>query len=144
MKPFVTIFLCVLAGALLFGCAKKPAAPVENGPAVTFRSGLPTDADVWILPETEEILHTTVWGSATLRKTSPDVERPVALAAPGPAGLYVLRAIDTNGMYYAADEIALTDGDILRLSVRDLQAVLTVEHANGAPADEYDVFSAAL
>ena len=148
MKAFIAAFLCLLSGVLPFGCAKKP--PSEPGTtgapsvgAVTFYNGV-READVWLLPETEEIKKTTLWGEATLPRLGAGASREAALPAPGPSGLYALRVIDTEGMYYAADGLRLASGDVLMLSEEKTRTVLTVTRANGAPEEQYAVFAAKL
>ena len=89
-KTAVRIAICALIGSLLFGCGKteQPAVteaptPVpDSGAAIVFVNGL-QQADVWILPETEKNLKTTVWGTATIAKLGTDGEQRLSLDARG-------------------------------------------------------------
>ena len=63
MKRSAVFLLVVLAGLLLMSCnqGKGSEAEGENMIEVTFVNEV-EDADIWILPQTEENLKTTVWG----------------------------------------------------------------------------------
>ena len=147
------IALCVLIGSLLFGCGKteQPAVteaptPVpDSGAAIVFVNGL-QQADVWILPETEKNLKTTVWGTATIAKLDTDGEQRLSLDALGGPGVYILRMIDTHGMYYAVDGIALEDGYTVRISRGEEppSALVEVTDSGGAAVASYTAFAARL
>ena len=145
MKPLALTVLCLLL-ALCAGCGAGP----EPGPApaeefdLTVVNELET-ADIWLLPQTEQNLHTTVWGAATLADLGSGGEGRLSLTALGGPGVYILRGIDENGMYYAADGLTLEAGCALRLTDEEGPdaAALTVTDAAGEAAS-YPLFAARL
>ena len=65
------------------------------------------ETDVWILPQTEENLKTSLWGTPTFSKTKAGEKRTGSV----PAGeTYILRMIDSAHAYYAANDLVLEDG----------------------------------
>jgi hypothetical protein len=150
MKRTAIYAACALALALLGGCgAKAPGAaetPKEtpNVQTVTFINGV-TDADVWILPETEQNRKTTVWGTATAAKVKTGERREAPLCAPGDEGLYMLRMIDTDHFYYSAGGITLEAGWTMEIKGDSLQSLtLEVKDETGALNAAYEVFAARL
>ena len=151
MKKISAIALCVLAGALLFGCkgtdrpdTDEPVTDPVSGAEISFVNEA-EDADVWILPETEENLSTTLWGTATVAKLGANEERRLSLAALGGPGTYIIRAIGTDGMFYAADGILLDAGCTVRLRKHDSLASADIEVLDaGGAAETYPVFAAKL
>ena len=149
MKKAVCIVICLLA--LLGGCGKKKQVDLPQGgpeaPAartVTFVNEV-KDADVWILPQTEKNLKTTVWGTATLSGVSVGESRQAPLCEPGDDGLYMFRMIDTGHFYYSANGIVLKAGWTARLRGDDLYSyTLEVTDETGAVDNTYEVFSARL
>ena len=78
------------------------------------------EADIWILPKTEENLKTTLWGTATAGKMQLHESREVQLEAPADNGLYIFRMIDTDKMYYSAEDIVIEAGDrVCQLAIRE-------------------------
>ena len=150
-KKSLLLAACALIGALLCGCGKTeqtvPADPKpspESGAAIVFVNGL-EQADVWILPETEKNLKTTVWGTATVSKVKTDESRQAELCEPGVDGLYLFRMIDTDSFYYSANGISLEDGWTVEIKENDLNNYsLEVRDKNGKTQKTYDVFSARL
>ena len=111
---------------------------------VTFRNEV-RDADVWILPQTPEILKTTVWGTPTVPKAKAGESRQVPLPAPGDGGFHVFRMIDADGFFHSANGIALEDGWTLAVKGGGLQPViLEISAENGVPQQTREVFSARL
>lgn len=102
------------------------------------------DADVWILPKTEENLKTTVWGTATVHSLKGEsAETP--LCEPGDDGLYLFRMIDTDGFYYSANNVALEADYTLTVKEIDIMRfTLEVMDSNGAEVATYDLFAAKL
>ena len=112
--------------------------------AVTFINGA-RDADIWILPDTQENRKTTLWGTATASKVKTDESRLAPLCEEGDNGRYLLRMIDTDGFYYAADSITLQDGWTLRIYETDVMAsTLEVTDGSGVKQGTYEVFCARL
>ena len=146
MKKTVMIVCGVIVLALLCGCGTKEQSDMDkvNGKTVTVVNEI-TDADVWILAQTEENLKTTLWGAATAPDVKAGVSASAPLCEPGDNGLYIFRMIDVDGYYYSCDGIALESGWILRISEDGSHAVaLTIEDENGNTTQTCEVFSAKL
>ena len=148
MKRLILTVACLLLAALLCACGpEEPAVPdPAEEPDLAFVNGLDTAADVWLLPQTEENLRTTVWGAATLPELDAGGEGQLSLTALGGPGVYILRVIDKDGMYYAADGVELETGCVLRLceSEDPGAATLEVTDVTGAQVAVYSVFAARL
>ena len=152
MKKMVFLALLFLFGILLLGCKnreepKMDSVPpnAENDAGITFINGV-KEADVWILPATEENLKTTLWGTATIAKLKTDEAHRLSLQALGGPGDYIIRMIDTEGMYYASDRIPLEEGYSLQIKKDDqpMSVVLEVMNADGVLVETYSVFAARL
>ncbi len=152
MKKMVLLALLFLFGILLLGCKtreepKMDSVPpnAENDAGITFINGV-KEADIWILPATEENLKTTLWGTATIAKLKTDEAHQLSLQALGGPGDYIIRMIDTGGMYYASDRIPLEEGYSLQIKADDLpmSVVLEVMNADGVLVETYSVFAARL
>ena len=116
----------------------------KNDPAVTFINNV-HDADVWILPQTEANLKTTVWGTATLSKTIKGESSQVPLCEPGDDGQYIFRMIDTDHFFYSANSLILEAGWSLEIKGDDLHSVtIEVSDENGELQNTYEVFAARL
>ena len=83
--------------------------------SVTFINDV-NDADIWILPQTEKNLKTTVWGTATVSGTLKGESYPVSLCEPGDDGYYVFRMIDKEGFYYSANGLILKNNWTVKIS----------------------------
>lgn len=146
MKKTGLFFILLLVLLVLCSCntGEQSSMEIANGKTVNFINGV-TDADIWILPQTEKNLKTTVWGTATAQKVKTDENRQVALCEPGDEGLYIIRLIDSDGFYYSADRITLEEDWTLQIKEVDTMAVkLEVRDKNGDIKNAYDVFSAKL
>lgn len=111
---------------------------------VTFRNEV-RDADVWILPQTPEILKTTVWGTPTVPKAKRGESRQVPLREPGEGGFHVFRMIDAEGFFHSANGIVLEDGWTLEIAGGGLQpVVLAISDGNGVLRQTRETFSARL
>lgn len=140
MKKSVIFLIIIL---LLCGCKLNRIKPVNNR-TVTFINGV-KDADVWILPETEENLKTTVWGTAAVSGIKTNESRKVPLCEAGDTGLYIIRMIDTDNIFYSADGIRLELGWTVQITGKDLQSVTAVvTDENGVLKNTYEVFVASL
>ena len=129
------LFLC--------SCKTNQTAPVNNK-TVTFINEV-KDADVWILPETEENLKTTLWGTATVSGIKKNESRKAPLCDAGEDGLYIIRMIDTDSIYYSAGGIALESGWTVRITGNDLQSIMVeVTDENDVLKNTYSVFAASL
>ena len=103
------------------------------------------DADIWILPQTEDNMKTTLWGTASVSGVKTGERRETPLCEPGDDGLRMLRMIDTRHFYYSANGITLKAGWTLQVKQNDLHAVtLELSDENGVLISTYNVFSARL
>ena len=155
MKKTVWIIVCCLLLPLLFGCQAEeqggaaepePKPEIEYTRTVTFVNEL-TEADLWLLPQTEANLKTTLWGTASAAKVKTGESREVRLPEPGDTGCYIFRMIDVDQYYYSANDLVLEDGWTLRIMVEDSSLeTLTVEvkDTDGAVKGTYSVFAAML
>lgn len=139
----------VMTMLLLCGCKANRTPPATDTPpasdqTVTFINGV-KDADVWILPETEANRKTTVWGTATASDVKTDESRQAPLCDAGESGLYLIRMIDTDHMFYSANGVALESGWTVRVAGEDLRSVTAeVTDENGVLQGTYEVFAARL
>lgn len=146
MKKTMILAINLLVLLLLCSCQNEEQNSMQNTntKTATFINGV-TDADVWVLPQTEKNLKTTVWGTATISKIKTDESRQFSLCEPGDDGLYILRMIDTESFYYSADGIALEEGWTLRIEGNDLWSIVVeVLDESGVLQNTYEVFSARL
>ncbi len=115
-----------------------------EGQTVCFINGV-KDADIWILPQTEGNLKTTVWGTATASGVKTGENRETPLCEPGDDGCYILRMIDTDHYFYSANGITLKAGWSLQIKKNDMHSVtLEVSDESGALIGTYEVFAARL
>ena len=131
---------------LLCSCKAKEQDDMkhQNDLTVTFINGV-RDADVWILPETEANLKTTLWGTATAAQVITGERRETPLCDPGDDGLYILRMIDSDHFYYSANGITLRAGWTMEVKGAELHSVtLEVTDENGVLNNTYAVFAARL
>ena len=99
--------------------------------SVTFVNGV-EDADIWILPQTDENLGTTLWGTPTLKDSVKDTIGTCRVE--GGAENYIVRIIDADEAYYAASDFILLDGYTVRFTsdTDKYDAALTVIDENGS------------
>lgn len=145
MKKAVLIVVLLLT-ALLCGCNKEEQINMEstNKGTITVINSV-NDADIWILPQTEKNLKTTVWGTATVSKIKKGEGCKASLCKPGDNGLYLFRMIDTGSFYYSANGISLEDGWTVEIKETDTaNYTLEVSDENGKAQNTYEVFSARL
>ena len=144
MKKAVLIFVCLFM-LLLCGCNSEEQSDMDNKNGTVTVINKVKDADIWILPQTEKNLKTTVWGTATVSKLKTDESRQAPLCEPGDDGLCIFRMIDTDSFYYSANGIKLENGDTLEIKETEAQiCALEIRGENGKVKNTYDVFSARL
>ena len=151
MKKTAVIAVCILTLLLLCSCGAKEQNNMNTttqattaAQSVTVVNGV-QDADIWLLPHTEENLKTTVWGKATAPQFKAGESRSVPLCESGENGKYLLRMIDTDHFYYSANGIALKAGDTLRVTGDNIAGVTAkVTDVSGAVVATYEVFAARL
>lgn len=128
----------------LFGCAEKKENKTENVIKISVTDKV-SDADIWIIPDTEENRKTTVWGTATVStKLSDTKAKTVEITSDTKA--YLIRIIDTDETYYSADAVSLYDnGSIIITEDCDTSTVVAeVYDADGELMETYELFSARL
>ena len=138
--------ICLLSVLLLCCCTSKETETMETKSigTITFINSV-SDADVWILADTEANRKTTLWGTATVSKITKGESRQAPLCEPGDEGLYMFRMIDTDKYYYSADRIAIKDGWTMEIKGEELHLItIEVTDGNGNPAGTYEVFAARL
>ena len=81
----------------------------DPGIVVIFENEV-TEADIWILPQTEENLKTTLWGTATVYAIGAGESANVYLRDAAYTDTWMIRIIDTDHAYYAAQDISLEEG----------------------------------
>ena len=70
------------------------------------------DTDLWILPQTEKNLKTSLWGTATVAMLKKEDAIEAAIEETSDH-LYILRLIDQRGALYSANDFELHDGDTI-------------------------------
>ncbi|MBQ7499522.1 MAG: hypothetical protein IJT91_01365 [Clostridia bacterium] len=149
MKKIILIALCLLALAYFCGCTANQQNEAETtGAASDMTVDFINDvngADVWILPQTEANLRTTLWGTATAADVGKGESRAVPLCEPGDEGLYIFRMTDNDGYYYSANGITLRDGWTVKITGEvPYKVTLEVTDENGVSKGTCEVFSAKL
>ena len=146
MKKIVLIAVFLLVLLLFSGCKAKEQNNMNktNANTVTVINEV-QDANIWILPQTQENLKTTLWGTPTLSDTKKLTSRQAPLCEPGDDGLYIFRMIDVEKFYYSANGIKLEKGYTVRIIGNDLNNIkLEVSDEKGELKETYDVFCARL
>ena len=147
MKRTSLIVLCALMTLLLCCCKSEEQddnMQIANNKTVTFIN-LINGADVWILPQTEENLKTTVWGTPTISKAKAGESFNAVVEDAGDIGVYMLRMIDTDGFFYSADGLILESGWTIEIKGNDTDLITAeVKDENGVLTGNYDIFSARL
>ena len=88
-------------------------------------------ADVWVLPQTEENLKSSLWGTATAKDLGAGEQRAINLS--GAEETYIVRIIDDAHAYYALRDVQLSDGCSIRFSTDGTKydAVIEILDADG-------------
>lgn len=137
----------MMFGFLSCGKQKVQAQPDKADDMIEISiSNQVAEADIWVIPDTEENRKSSVWGSATLSKADTQGTQSNSVQIPAGTGRYLIRMIDTDGMYYAADDIVLADHQsiVIRKGEEDMSAVVEVCCAEDATVAEYAMFVARL
>ena len=147
-KIALLLALALIISACLAGCRNEEEQnnmkTTANKNSVQFINQA-ADADIWILPQTEENLKTTVWGTATVQGTVKDEVYSAPLCEAGDGGKYIFRMIDADGYYYSADGVKLENGCVVLIKGEACREVtLQVTDKTGSYVNYYDVFSAKL
>lgn len=72
------------------------------------------EADIWVLPQTEKNLKSSLWGTATISKLKAGDNKTVALSSVDDNEKYIVRIIDADKAYYSASDMVLGDGYTIR------------------------------
>ncbi len=104
-----------------------------------------TTTDIWIIPDTEENRKTSVWGTATISSLEVEISQ-IALIPESieEDGMYLIRMIDENQMFYSADGIRLEDNQSIVIYEDNGITIIEVYAEDGAKISEYEMFSARL
>ena len=112
-------FLCLFLFLTLFACQKQEEAKPEDTETSTTGEMMKIrfvneveDTDLWILPQTEKNLKTSLWGTATVAMLKKEDAIEVAIEETSDH-LYILRLIDQRGALYSANDFELHDGDTI-------------------------------
>lgn len=109
---------------------------------VTFRNEV-EEADVWLLPATEENRKTSLWGTPTAGKLGVGKSAEFRLTEDEGAEAWLLRIIDDDQAFYSAQDLMLEDGYTLvfRSEGSKFDAVLEVLDENGDLVRSEPVFT---
>ncbi|MBQ2655566.1 MAG: hypothetical protein IJF95_02905 [Erysipelotrichaceae bacterium] len=113
------ILLCLFLALTLFACQKQEKAKPEETETSTTGEMMKIrfvneveDTDLWILPQTEKNLKTSLWGTATVAMLKKEDAIEVVIEETSDH-LYILRLIDQRGALYSANDFELHDGDTI-------------------------------
>lgn len=109
---------------------------------ITFRNE-GQEADVWIIPNTEENRKTTLWGTASVAKSTPGAEYTVNVTK-SESDEYLLYMIDTEEMYYESGAITLLNDYKVTVSQMEENTQLVISDVTGKTVFKKFVFKAAL
>lgn len=163
MKKMITVVLVfiIMGIALFFAYQRFRANTVEDAPepsqtdevqeAVdeTINIGFVNKvmpADVWIIENTEKNRKTSVRGTASVKSTELEKEYN-AVIRKNKDDSYLFRMIDTDHIYYSADDLRLKDGYSIEIFKSDSEfenIVIAVYDEKGEQTEEKNVFNAAL
>ena len=152
MKKAISTALCLISLLLLCSCGTKDQIDMKitrkskqtDGKTVVIVNEI-EEADIWILPRTEENLKTTLWGTATAKSPGNGGSVTAPLCEPGDGGLYIFRMIDSGSFYYSADGIVLSEGCTLRLKEDESgNPYIEITDISGNLTDTVEVFRARL
>ena len=111
--------LCLFLVLTLFACQKQGEIKPEETETSTTGEMMKIrfvneveDTDLWILPQTEKNLKTSLWGTATVAMLKKEDAIEVAIEETSDH-LYILRLIDQRGALYSANDFELHDGDTI-------------------------------
>ena len=101
--------------------------------SITFQNEV-EEADVWLLPQTEENLKTSLWGTPSAGALEKGASTELTLTNPEYAEAWLVRIIDRDKAYYSAQDLQLEDGDtvVFKSEGSKFDAVIEVHDASGA------------
>ena len=100
--------------------------------SVTFQNEV-EEADVWLLPQTEENLKTSIWGTPSAGALRKGETAELTMTNPEYAETWLVRIIDRNKAYYSAQDLQLEDGYtvVFKSEGSKFDAVIEVHDATG-------------
>ncbi len=112
---------------------------------VTFVNQVET-ADVWILPQTEENLKTSLWGTATIGALAKGEQEAVRVIEGYDGEPFMLRVIDEDHALYSANDLELQDGYtiVFKSEVSKFDAVVQVLDGDGQVVFTKEAFTGVL
>lgn len=151
MKRIISVLMGVVIMLGLFGCSKNNQTKKEEIKKIEEKIKISVtnetvDADIWIVPDTDENRKTSVWGTATVSKDNAPVGKTVITEISASTEKYLIRMIDKDEMYYSADGIKIGQGQLLiiRCGEEDMTAIIEVHDKDGKLTAEYEMFMARL
>ena len=104
------------------------------------------EADVWLLPQTEENLKTSLWGTPSAGALEKGESVELTLTNPGYAEAWLVRIIDRNKAYYSAQDLKLEDGYtvVFKSEGSKFDAVIEVQDPSGAVIFSAKAFTGTL
>lgn len=127
MKKLLSVLLCILLCFALSACKGKDdgsamtntdETKVQESISVTFINDV-ADADIWILPQTDENLRSSLWGTATISKLKAGDKRTADINNISENGKYIVRIIDADHAYFSAKDMVLEDSYTIRFKTDD-------------------------
>ena len=103
-------------------------------------------AAIWVLPQTDENLKTSLWGTATLSDFEADKSEQITLDSSETNGRFIVRIIDEDKAYFAVNDIYLEDGYKIQFTtdVSPFDAVIKVLNRDGDIIKEQLAFEGVL
>ena len=113
--------------------------------SVTFRNEV-EEADVWFLPQTEENQKTSLWGTPSAAALGVGDSAELTLTNPENTEAWLVRIIDDDKAYYAAQDLELEDGYtvVFRSEGSKFDAVIEVLDQTGAVVCTAEAFHGVL
>ena len=137
------LFFGVIMIFTLFGCGKQKHELHFDRECfrVTFINNVET-ADVWVLPQTDDNLKSSLWGTASAKSLEVNTQRDITLSKTDESELYIVNIIDADHAYYSAQNIRLDDGYVIRFTTEDSKydAYIEVLNTDGAVLMKQEAF----
>ena len=113
--------------------------------SVTFQNEV-EEADVWLLPQTEENLKSSLWGTPSAGALEKGASAELTLTNPEYAEAWLVRIIDRNKAYYSAQDLKLEDGYtvVFKSEGSKFDAVIEVHDASSAVVFSAEAFTGVL
>ncbi len=100
-------------------------------------------ADIWILPQTEENLNTSLWGTATIAGLGAGEQAEVSVTGSYETELFILRIIDDDHAFYSVNDLLLLDGYTLVFKTENArtEAVIEILDESGNVVSSQEAFT---